>query len=158
MPVLVNNKRASFDYEIFDTLEAGLVLRGHEVKSLKQGNGSLKGSFVSFVQIDKGRLPEPVLRKCFVPLYNKAASVKEYDPERDRKLLLNKKQISHLLGKKSEQGLTLIPLKIYTKNGFVKLAVALARGKKKQDKRESIKKRELDRQSRALMKNKIRVG
>ncbi|MBD3248133.1 SsrA-binding protein SmpB [Candidatus Falkowbacteria bacterium] len=156
MPVLVNNKRASFDYEILEKFEAGLVLHGYEVKSLKKGNGSLKGSFISFSQVKKGALPEAYLRKCFIPKYEKAASISDHEPERDRKLLLKKQQIAYLLGKKNEQGLTLIPTKIYTKNGFVKLEFALAKGKKKQDKRETIKKRELDRQSRALMKNKIR--
>lgn len=157
MKILVNNKRASFDYELLENFEAGLVLFGHEAKSLKEGNGSLKGSFISFVQTKKGKLPEGYLRKCFIPLYKKSASVKDYDPERDRKLLLNKKQIEHLMGKKNEQGLTLIPVKIYTKNRFVKMDFALARGKKKYDKRVSIKKRELDVQARAMMKQKTRL-
>lgn len=153
MPALVNNKRASFDYEILDTFEAGLVLRGYEVKSLKEGNGSLKGSFISFRRFP-GRLPEAVLRKCFIPLYKKASNIKDYDPERDRKILLRKRQISYLLGKKNEQGLTLIPTKIYTKQGLIKLGFALAKGKKKHDKRESIKQRELDRKIRTLTKYK----
>lgn len=154
MKILINNKRASFDYEIIEAFEAGLVLHGHEAKSLKAGNGSLKGSFIALVNAKKGHLPEAFLRKCFIPLYSKAASVKNYDPERDRKLLLNKKQINYLLGKKNEQGLTLIPVKIYTKHKFVKLEFALARGKKKYDKRETIKKRELDRKIRTMTKYK----
>ena len=85
-----------------------------------------------------------------------AGTVKNYDPDRPRKLLLHKSQIVHLIGKKQEQGLTLIPIKIYTKRGLIKLEFGIGRGKKKYDKRELIKKRELDRKIRTLIKNKIR--
>lgn len=155
MEALVNNKRAGFDYEIIETYEAGMVLLGHEVKSLKAGNGSLKGSFISLERQKDGRA-EAFLRKCFISLYGKAASVKDYEPERNRKLLLGRKELLYLSGKRNEQGLTLIPLKIYAKNGFIKMEFALARGKKKYDKRESIKKRELDRRLSSLIKTKVR--
>jgi SsrA-binding protein len=152
MKLLVNNKRAGFDYEIIEPFEAGMILFGHEAKSLKLGNGSLKGSFISLEHRKKGKDPEVFLKKCFIPLFTKAASVKDYDPERDRKLLLNKKQIAYLSGKKGEQGIALIPLKIYDKHNFVKLEFALARGKKKYDKREDIKKREVDRYAKRALK------
>lgn len=152
MPILAVNKRANYDYEILGKYEAGLVLLGHEVKSIKTGHISLKGSFVA-VKNAKGRaLPEVHLINAHVPLYKHAGTVKKYDPYRSRKLLLKKNEIKHLIGKKQEQGLTLVPIKIYTKHGFVKLEFGIGKGKKKVDKREAIKKREVDRKIRTLIK------
>ena len=146
MPTLAINKRARYDYEILDTFEAGLVLYGYEVKSIKTGQISLKGAFVT---IKQGEL---FLTNSHVPLYKKASTITDYDPDRPRKLLVKSAEIKRLLGKKQEQGLTFVPLKLYTKRSLIKLKFALARGKKKHDKREAIKKRDLDRKIRSLTK------
>lgn len=155
MATFAYNKRAKFDYEIIDNFEAGIVLRGCEVKSIKTGHISLKGSFVTVKKSQK-KLPDLILTNAHIPLYSKASTVNDYDPERPRKLLLHKKQIEHLLGKKQEQGLTLVPLKVYSKHNKIKLQFGVGKGKKKYDKRESIKKRELDRKMRTLTKEKLR--
>lgn len=157
MPTLAYNKRAKFDYEILDSYEAGLVLHGYEVKSIKTGHISLKGSFVTVKRGNK-KLPEFILTNAHIPLYQKASTITEYDPERPRKLLLKKKQIEHLVGKKNEQGLTLVPLKIYTKHNKIKLEFGVGKGKKKHDKRETIKKRDVDRKIRSLTKQKIKFS
>jgi len=153
MPVLAYNKRAKFDYEIGDTYEAGVVLRGHEVKSVKTGHVSLKGAFVT-VKSAGEPLPILYLTNAHIPLYKKASTVKNHEPERPRKLLLHKKEIDHLVGKRREQGLTLVPIKLYTKHNLIKLEFGVGRGKKKYDKRADIKKRELDRHIRSLTKER----
>lgn len=153
MPSLAYNKRANFDYEILDTYEAGLVLYGHEVKSVKTGHVSLKGAYVT-VKGASNKLPELYLINAYIPLYGKASKVADYDPTRARKLLLLKKEIEHLIGKKNEQGLTLVPIKIYTKHSLIKLLFGVGRGRKKHDKRELIKKRETDKAIRTLIKKK----
>ena len=145
------NKRANFDYEIFETYEAGLVLLGHEVKSIKTGHLSLKGAFVTIKAAAK-KLPEVYLINAYIPLYKHAGSIKNYDPYRSRKLLLKKNEIKYLIGKAKEQGLTLVPIKIYTKHSFVKLEFGIGKGRKKVDKREVIKKREVERSLRTLTK------
>ena len=155
MGVLAVNKRAGFDYEILETFEAGIALYGHEVKAVKNGQISLKGSFVTFKKIAARELPEIYLTNAHISQYKYASTIKNYDPTRPRQLLLKKKEIKYLVGKTHEAGLTLIPLKIYTKHSFIKLEFAVVRGKKKYDKREMIKKRELERQLRTLTKNKI---
>ena len=152
---LAVNKRANFDYDILEKYEAGLVLLGHEVKSVRAGNISLKGAYISFRNPKKSDLPEAYLMKASISLYKQASTVTDYTPERDRKLLLKKREIMRLVGKKKEQGLTLVPLKIYTKNSFLKLEFGLAKGKKKYDKRASIKKKDLERQDRTLKKREI---
>ena len=155
MPVLAFNKRANFDYDIQEIYEAGLVLLGYEVKSIKTGHVSLKGSYVTFKKSKKS-LPEAYLINAHIPLYKFAGDRPGYDPTRSRKLLLNKKEIAYLIGKKDEQGLTLVPVKIYTKHSFIKLEFGVGKGKKKYDKRETIKKRELDRSIRTLTKESFR--
>lgn len=155
MTVLAFNKRANFDYEILETYEAGIVLLGHEVKSVKTGHISLKGSFVVLKKQGGNRLPEAYLINAHIPLYPFAASqVKNYEPTRARKLLLKKREIEYLVGKKGEQGLTLVPIKLYTKRSLLKVQFGVGKGKKKIDKRESIKKRELDRSLRTLTKRR----
>lgn len=151
MPILAINKRANFDYEILDKYDAGLVLLGHEVKSLRAGNASLGGSYVTFKAGTKG-LPEAYLINAHISLYKYASTIKDYDPTRSRKLLLKEKEINYLLGKKKEQGLTIVPLRIYTKNSFLKLEFGIGRGKKNYDKREDIKKRDLDREGRRTIR------
>mgnify|MGYP006280640347 CR=1 FL=1 len=155
MAILARNKKAYFDYEVLEKYEAGLKLLGHEVKSVKNGRVSLKGSFVTIKKTTK-KLPELYLINAHIPKYQHAGNVKDHDPYRSRKLLLNKKEIERLIGKKQEKGLTLVPLKLYTRHSLVKLEFGLARGKKKVDKREDIKRKDLDRQKRELLKKKIR--
>jgi SsrA-binding protein len=156
MPSLAYNKRANFDYDIQETYEAGLVLLGYEVKSIKTGHVSLKGSYVTFRKVRGKNLPEAYLINAHIPLYKFAGDRPSYDPLRSRKLLLKKKEIAYLMGKKDEQGLTLIPIKIYTKRSFIKLEFGVGKGRKKYDKREVIKKRELDREVRTLTKQSHR--
>ena len=155
MPTLAINKRANYDYEIKDKFEAGIVLFGHEVKSVKTGHINLKGSYVTLKKTKKA-LPELYLINAHIPLYKFAGTVKNYNPTRSRKLLVKKNEIRHLIGKKQEQGLTLVPLKMYTKRSLIKLAFGIGKGKKKVDKREMIKKRELDRKMRTLTKQSMR--
>ena len=134
-----NNPKAHFDYEILETIEAGIVLEGFEVKSIKTGKASIKGSYVKILN------NEPYLIGAVISPYQPANTPADYDPQRSRKLLLSKKQISALVGTSHAHGLTLIPLKLYNKKGLVKLLIGIARGKKKYDKRETIKKKDIER-------------
>lgn len=136
MPEYASNSKAHFDYEIKDTLEAGLVLKGYEVKSIKTGKVSIKGAYVKLLN------NTPVLIGATISPYQAANMPKDYDPQASRKLLLSKKEISTLIGLSHAQGLTLVPLKLYGKKGLIKLLVGVARGKKKYDKRETIKKKD----------------
>lgn len=140
MPVLAINKRANYDYQILEKFEAGLSLLGHEVKSAKAGNVQLKGAFVTLS--NAGR---PAIINMHIGAYKKAGLLPSYNPTRTRELLLKKSEIKYLIGKRQEQGLTLVPLRVYTKHNRVKLEFGIGRGKKKFDKREDIKKRELKR-------------
>ena len=150
MPILVNNRKASFDFEIIKNYEAGLVLSGQEVKSAKDGHVSLNGSYV-ILRTEQGKI-SAYLIGAHISAYHFAGNLKDYEPKRERKLLLKKQELNSLSGKIQEKGLTLIPVKMYTKRSFVKLEFALAKGKKKFDKREAIKNREVDRQLRTLTK------
>ena len=134
-----NNPKAGFDYEILETLEAGIVLKGYEVKSVKTGKVSIKGSYVKILN------GEPFLIGATISPYQVANITDDYDPQSSRKLLLSKKQISVLVGTSQTHGLTLVPLKLYEKKGRVKLLIGIARGKKKYDKRETIKKKDVAR-------------
>jgi SsrA-binding protein len=137
--VIAQNKKARHDYFIEDTYEAGIVLQGTEIKSIRAGRVNLKDSFA---RIQKGE----------VFLYNMHISPYEHgnrynhDPLRTRKLLLHKKEIHKLFGKTKEQGYSLIPLKLYIKNGYAKILLGLAKGKKKWDKREDLKRKEAKRE------------
>ncbi len=139
MAVLAVNKRATFDYEILEKFEAGLSLVGHEVKSAKAGNIQLKGAYVT---ITNGR---PTVLNMHIGAYPKAGPLPSYNPTRTRQLLLKKSEITFLTGKKQEQGLTLVPLRVYTSRNRVKLEFGIGRGKKKFDKRADIKKRDIKR-------------
>ncbi len=143
---LATNDKARYDYELLETLEAGLMLTGQEVKSAKTGHMKLKGAHVTF---HKG---EAMLTGAHIALYPKAGPLPEYDPERSRKLLLHKKEVNRLRGKREEDGLTIIPIRAYIKGGRIKVELAVARGKKQFEKREAIKKRDLDREARSRMK------
>ena len=116
-----------------------MVLFGHEVKSIKTGKASIKGSYVKILD------GEPFLIGAIIAPYQPANTPADYDPQRSRKLLLSKKQIATLVGTSQAHGLTLIPLKLYDKNGKIKLLVGIARGKKKYDKRETLKKKDIAR-------------
>lgn len=146
------NKRAKFDYDILQTYEAGLVLHGHEVKSIKTGHVSLKGAFVVLKQPRGKELPELHLVNCHVSPYKQAGKLPNYEPDRSRKLLVKASEIRSLIGKTKEQGLTLVPISLYNKRNLIKLSFGLGKGKRKIDKRETIKRRELDRQERRLTK------
>lgn len=134
------NKKARFDYEILETIEAGIALTGQEVKSLKTGGTNLSGCFVTFL---RGR---PQLTNMRIAPYPFAKTPAEH-PERSRDLLLKKHEIATLRGKIEQKGLTIVPLSLYTKGQLIKLQIALVRGKKSHDKRETIKKRDRDRQA-----------
>ena len=146
MSVIASNDRARYDYAILDTHEAGLVLSGQEVKSAKTGHMKLRGAHVAF---HRG---EAFLLNSHIAKYPKAGPLPEYDPERSRKLLLRKPELAKLRGKLDEEGLTIVPIRAYLKKGRIKIEIAVARGKKQYEKRESIKKRELDREVRDRLK------
>ena len=146
MAVLAENKRAYYDYEVLETYEAGLVLIGQEVKAIKTGHISLRGSYVVFKD------EELFLIGANIPPYQPKNAPANYQPERSRKLLLTKSEIKSLIGKTRQKGLTLVPLKVYTNKGKIKLLFGLAKGKKEFDKREKIKKREIEREKQSFFR------
>ena len=143
---LAQNKKASHDYHILDTIEAGIVLTGTEIKSIRAARINLKDGIA---QIKDG---EAWLMNVHISLYDQGNQF-NHDPLRNRKLLLHKKQINQLAGEISKKGVTLVPLKVYIKNGFAKVLLGLAQGKHDYDKRESIKKRDQEREIRRTLKN-----
>lgn len=148
MAILVDYKKARFNYEILETYEAGIELVGSEVKSLKKGQGSLDGSHV----IVRGG--EAYIVGMLVPPYQENNQPAGYDSRRNRKLLLTKKDIRLLADKEGGNGLTIVPISIYNKGPLIKVSVAIVRGKKKFDKRETTKKRETDREVRREFKDR----
>ncbi|MCK6599434.1 MAG: SsrA-binding protein SmpB [Bdellovibrionaceae bacterium] len=136
--VIQDNKKARFDYEILETFEAGIVLMGSEVKSLRDKSIQLKDSYISFIN------NEAFLQNAHISPY-KASSYNNHEPERLRKLLLHREELEKIFAKIREKGLSCVPLKIFFKKGLVKLDIALVRGKKLHDKRESIKTRDENR-------------
>lgn len=147
MKTYITNKKATFDFEILDTFEAGVVLAGHEVKAIRNGKATLNGAYVVI------RGGEAWLLGASISPYQVANTPKSYDPERTRKLLLNKKELKELEQKSEQQGLTIIPIKWYNKARQVKLEIALVRGKKKADKREKLKERDTKRDIERILKN-----
>ncbi len=145
--IVCRNRRARFDYHIEETLEAGLVLLGSEVKSLRAGKAHLKDAYA---RLQKGEL---FLMKAHIAPYEQA-NQQNHEPERERKLLLNRREIHRMSGKVRERGFTLIPLDIYFRKGRAKLTLALARGKRRYDKREAIAKRETERRLRRVVKRR----
>lgn len=143
MRVITSNKKARHDYEIVSSLEAGIVLQGTEVKALREGRANITDAYARFTH------GELWLIGLHISPYTKAA-MENHDPLRDRKLLLNAQELRKLFRQVEEKGVTLVPLKLYFKNHLVKVELALARGKRKHDKREAIAerdmKRDLDRQ------------
>jgi len=148
MTTLVDNKKVYFNYEIGDTFEAGVELFGHEVKSLKKNQGSLDGSYM----IVRGG--EAYMVNTFIPPYQENNTPEGYDPRRNRKLILRKKEIAELASIEGGRGLTIVPISIYSKGSLIKVRLGVARGKKKYDKRESIQKREVDRNVRREFKDR----
>ena len=145
---LIENQRARFDYEILEELEAGMELLGFEVKSLRAKRGSLKGSRVV------ARGGEAYLVGATIPAWQIANAPKGYAPERTRRLLLSQKEIAHISSAEGQQGLTIVPLAVYNRGRTLKLSIAIVRGKKKQDKRQTIRAREEKRNIERSLKNK----
>lgn len=137
---LIENKKAHFNYEILEKFEAGIELLGHEVKSLKDKKGSLEGAYI----IVRGG--EAYLINANIPAYQPANTPENYDPNRNRRVLLTKKEIAELAVSEGTKGLTIVPISVYNKGRKLKLSLGIGRGKKKADKRESIKKRDTERE------------
>ena len=147
---LIENKKASFDYEFVETIEAGIELLGTEVKSLKAHHGSLSGAYVVVIG------GELVLLGAHIPAWQEKNASPEFNPYRTRKLLVHKKEMLGLLKALQTKGLTVIPISLYIKGPYIKAQIAVAKGKKVFDKRESIKKRDLDRELRRVARDLIR--
>lgn len=140
MKNLAENKKAYFDYEILEKFEAGIALIGQEVKSIRLGRINLAGSYVVL------KNGEAFLLNASIPPYQPKNAPADYNPARLRKLLLEKKEIQYLIGKFQQKSLTLAPLRMYTKGGKIKLEFGLARGRKKANKKELLKKRTIDKE------------
>ncbi len=146
--IIVSNRKARFNYTILESFEAGIALKGTEVKSLRAGQGSLADSFARV----EGN--EIFLYNMHIPPYE-FGNIQNVDPIRPRKLLLHKNQIRRLIGEAAAKRLALIPLKLYFKRGIAKVELALAKGKKLYDKREVIRRRETERELRRIARGKI---
>lgn len=144
---LIDNKRALFDYTILEELEAGIELLGTEVKSIRAGQGSLKGARVV------ARGGEAYLVGATIPPWQLANAGKDYDPERPRRLLLNQKEIAHVASAEGSSGLTVVPISLYNSKRRLKLRIAIARGKKKADKRQTIQARDEKRKMERALKH-----
>jgi len=149
MPTYARNKKATFNYSIEGHIEAGLVLSGHEVKSIRAGSASLDGAYVTI------RGGEGYLRNAYIGKYKQASNLEGYDESRERKLLLHKSEIIKLLDQTKGKGLTLIPLELYTAKQRIKLKVGLGKGKKKFDKRETIKNKETKRRIERTIRTRV---
>lgn len=143
---LASNRRARHDYEILETFEAGLVLKGTEIKSLRQGGGSLAESYVRLIDGEFWLVGAHIAPYSFGNIHN-------HPERRDRKLLLHKREMASLRKGIQEKGLTIIPLSIYLKKGYAKIKIAIARGKKLHDKRQSIKERDEKKRIDRMIKN-----
>ena len=146
---IAENRKAFHDFHLLETFEAGLVLLGTEVKAIREGRVNLRDSFA---RVEDG---EVFLYNVNISPYSHRGYA-EHEPLRRRKLLLHRDEIRKLIGKTVEKGMTLVPVRLYFKNGRVKVAVSLAKGKKEYDKRETIKRREVDRETRAAIKSSRR--
>ena len=143
---IAENRKAFHDFHLLETFEAGLVLLGTEVKAIREGRVNLRDSFARVEGL------EVYLYNVNISSYSHRGYA-DHEPLRRRKLLLHRDEIRKLIGKTVEKGMTLVPVRMYFKNGRVKLAISLAKGKKEYDKRETIKRREVDRETRAAMKH-----
>ena len=147
MPTLAQNRRARHDYHILETFEAGIALSGPEVKAIKRGTISLHGAYA---RIDRGG--NAWLVGCHIAPYPPAAgSQRDYQPTRERRLLLKRPQLNGLVGTLKQPGLTFLPISVYTKGSLIKVELGVGRGKKQFDKRAAIKRREIEREIRSRM-------
>ena len=145
--LIADNRKAGFDYHILETFEAGLALTGTEVKAIREGRVNLRDSYCRLERA------EAFLLGVHIGQYSHGGYA-SHDPTRSRKLLLKREELNKLLGRTTERGLTIVPLRMYFKKGRVKIAVALAKGKKVYDKRETIRRREVERETRAAVKTR----
>ena len=146
---IAENRKAFHDYHILETFEAGVVLLGTEVKAIREGNVNLRDSFA---RLEEG---EVWIYNVHINPYSHRGYA-DHEPTRKRKLLLRRQEIRKLIGRTVEKGMTLVPTRMYFKNGHVKIGLGLAKGKQAHDKRETVKKREADRETRAAVKERIR--
>jgi SsrA-binding protein len=147
--IIAENRKAHHDYHLLETFEAGMALAGTEVKAIREGRVNLRDSFA---RVDGG---EVYVHNVHIGAYS-SRGYADHEPLRPRKLLLHRHEIRKLVGKTTEKGMTLVPVRMYFKNGRVKLAISLAKGKKDYDRRETIKRREIDRETRAAVKERGR--
>lgn len=147
--LIADNRKARHEYHLYDTYEAGVVLLGTEVKAIREGRVNLRDSYG---RVEDGEI---FLHNLHISPYSHRGYA-EHEPLRRRKLLLNKREIRKLVVKTLERGFTLVPVRIYFKRGRVKVAISLAKGKKTYDKRETIRRREIDRETRAMVKERSR--
>ena len=145
--IIADNRKAQHDYHLLETFEAGVALLGTEVKSIREGGANLRDSFA---RIEAGEVW--VYNIHISPYRNRGYS--DHDPKRRRKLLLHRQEIRKLIGKTTERGMTIVPVRMYLQNGRVKIAISLAKGKKAHDKRETIRRRETERETRAAVKER----
>lgn len=143
--VICENRKARHDYEILETYEAGIVLTGSEIKSVRRGSVNLRDSFA---KVEGG---EVWLWNMYIAPWE-GTDVRRYDPRRKRKLLLHRHEIDRLAGKVAQKGLTLVPLRLYLRNGWAKIEIALARGRKKAEKRQALAEREAERELQRTLK------
>ncbi|MFH0985698.1 MAG: SsrA-binding protein SmpB [Candidatus Omnitrophota bacterium] len=147
---IAENRKAHYDYFIHDRYEAGVSLMGHEVKSIRERRVNLKDSYVRIMK------EEAFLLNCHISPYSKIQGHEELDPIRTRKLLLKRGEINRLMGQAGRKGVTIVPLRMYIKKGFVKIEIALGEGKKQYDKRETIKQRIHTRETQSAIKKATR--
>jgi SsrA-binding protein len=147
--LIAENRKALHDYHVLETFEAGIALLGTEVKGIREGKANLRDAYA---RVDRG---EVWLYNVHINPYSHRGYV-DHDPKRKRKLLLHKIEIRKLIGKTVEKGLTLVPLRMYFKRGRIKVAISLVKGKQAHDKRETIRRREVDRETRAAVKERQR--
>jgi len=150
MPTFIKSKKVGLKYEILEKLEAGIKLLGFEVKAVKNKKGSLEGSHITI------RGGEAILLNTNIPPYQPNNTPEDYNPERNRRLLLSKKEINHLSNLESQKGLTIIPVSMYSKGRKIKVEIAIVKGKKKYDHRETLKKKDTQREIDREMKNRLR--
>ncbi|MBM7687853.1 SsrA-binding protein [Enterococcus ureilyticus] len=147
--LIAQNRKARHDYTVVDTMEAGIVLQGTEIKSIRNGRINLKDGFARI------RNGEAYLLNVHISPYEQG-NIFNHDPLRTRKLLLHKKQIAKLIAETKNTGITIIPLKVYIRNGYAKVLIGLAKGKKQYDKREDLKRKEINREISRTLKNNLR--
>ncbi|EOH92147.1 SsrA-binding protein [Enterococcus haemoperoxidus ATCC BAA-382] len=147
--LIAQNRKARHDYTVVDTMEAGIVLQGTEIKSIRNGRINLKDGFARI------RNGEAYLLNVHISPYEQG-NIFNHDPLRTRKLLLHKKQIAKLIAETKNTGITIIPLKVYIRNGYAKVLIGLAKGKKQYDKREDLKRKEINREINRTLKNNLR--